>query len=228
MSLRLFQLFVLITIVLKIVAVRAAEIEPAITDNKRTLTISIRNVEYPDSLSKDIVSGLTTKLFIGVAVLIDGKRSQQRSVDLWIKYDLWDENFAVALKIERQPEKTKTYATKQLLMKSLATIELPGLYSMNELQDKTDIVFLVDLVLNPIKQEKIDRIKKWVSENSVSQSVGTTNTGVTNTSGARTSNMFKVIVEQYDLGDKVAASWRETIKSKPINIQELLGEERKD
>jgi hypothetical protein len=79
-----------------------------------------------------------------------------------------------------------------------------------------------DVLLNPIDRERMDRIRKWVAENSAHSPVDPTRPDATAPVGASMSNaLFNSIFEQYASGTSVAAAWHETVGSKPFTRESL-------
>jgi hypothetical protein len=205
----------------------AAEVVPLLEDQH--IGVEIRQVPFPRGLSRDLKSGLTSRLLVRV-VLLPGQRTgqgesrpiAQKTFEMAVKYDLWDENFAVTSKIGDTAAMKETLASLSEIMTRLEDLKLPNLFATSGLEASRGVVLKVDLLLDPIEKERMEQIRKWVAEN-------TTHTAPVDPdrpastpplvdSGADL--IFNRIFEQYAAGAEVAASWHSSLESKPFTLNE--------
>src|SRR5262245_5835164 len=69
----------------------AAELTPFLYEEQ--LCARIVGTSFPENLSKELTSGLTNRILVRVVLSAGGETIGQKSVELAIRYDLWDENF---------------------------------------------------------------------------------------------------------------------------------------
>jgi len=169
------------------------------------LGVRLDALPYPPSLAGELESGLTSRLYARVSVLDGSAVLQQRTIEISIRYDLWDQVFLVTRTMDRVTE-TQKFADRAEIGSYLASLRLPRLFAAGTLPASRDLVLRVELLLNPIGREKLRMIRKWVAENST-PNIGTDQ-------GVSASNtIFNRIFEQYAGGADVAAEWRVDLRS---------------
>ena len=141
----------------------AADVEAIRREGK--LGVRVLAVAYPANLSKDLVSGLTNRLYARISLLESGKILEQRAVEIALRYDLWDEKFSLVSTMNETVVESRTLANIAEVESMLAALTLPGLFDIGRLTDKHDYLLRVELLLNPIDREKMSTIRKWVSQN---------------------------------------------------------------
>ena len=190
----------------------AAEVVATLVDGK--LGVRIASLAYPDTLQKELTSGLTNRLHIRVSVADAREPLTQRIVEIAIRYDLWDEAFAVTTTPAGDSGKTQALANLAAVNAALATLELPRLFDSALLPQTSDLVLKVEVLLNPISRERMRMVRKWVAENNTPQIGGDQGVPVSNA-------IFNRIFEQYAMGADVAAVWRTESSSAPFKISDL-------
>jgi hypothetical protein len=175
----------------------AADVEVIRRDGK--LGVRVLAVAYPANLSKDLVSGLTNRLYARVSLLESGKVLDQRAVEIALRYDLWDEKFSLVSTMNEKVIESRYLANLAETESMLAALSLPGLFDISRLGDKRDYLLRVELLLNPIDREKMRTIRKWVSQN--------TSPSIAGDQIAASNAVFNRIFEQYADSD-LAAAWR--------------------
>ena len=199
-----------------------AELSPIAREHK--LGVVIRQIALPATFPKDLASGLTNTLLIHVTLLADSQRLDQRTAVVAIKYDLWDEAFALTVSIDANVISSRTNATKQQIDASLADLELPDLFVDSEVPKDGNAILQVEILLNPIERERIEAIKKWVADNSTYTPADITGFSDKRVGSSRSNEIFNKIFEQYAGGAQVVAAWKESAFSKPFKIGELTDE----
>jgi hypothetical protein len=201
----------------------AAELAPIVRESK--LGVDIKGIALPETFPKDLVSGLTNTFLVHVALFSDSQRLDQTIAAIAIKYDLWDETFALTVTIHGAVISVQARSTKQQIDAFLADIQLPDLFATSEVPKDRTATLQAEMLLNPIERERIEAIKKWVAQNSTYTPADTTGFGDKRVSSSRSNAIFNKIFEQYARGADVAATWRESLTSKPFKIAET-GDER--
>ena len=197
--------------------VRAEELSPFIKGAE--LGIVIKGTAYPSTLSKDLSSGLTNRILLRVALLDQAQPLEQRAVEIAIKYDLWEETFAVTVSIDSEVVRSHTYLNIQDVRVALADTKLPALFKVGDLRANRELTIRAEVLLNPLDRERMEKIRKWVAQNSTYTPLDPTSVGSARPAGSSTSNqIFNKIFEQYTTGTDVAAVWKETITSKPFRL----------
>jgi hypothetical protein len=198
---------------------KAAELHPWLKGKSVGLTIS--EISYPESLTKDLKSGFTTKFIIQATIDCGSILSIKKFIEIGIKYDLWAETFLVALQIDAGKPIHTTYSSLNDVVALLKELKLRELFPVDRLSTCKDMTSKVDILLNPIAKEKAEKIKRWVTENSIStpQVNGLGNTSYTD--APRSSRIFNEIFEQYSNGASIAAIWKLNLSTKPFILSEL-------
>ena len=195
----------------------AAEVAPL---RHEQLGVSIKALDYPENLRKDLRSGLTNRLLIRVTLLAGSKPVSEKVVDIAVKYDLWDEKFAAST-VSGAGTVATHYSSIEEALAMLADLKLPNLFAASEYQSGSVHTLRVDALLNPIDKERMEKIRKWVSDNSSYTPAGETTRGPSSSTSTSANALFNRIFEQYAVGGELAAAWRETASSQPF-IPEAL------
>jgi hypothetical protein len=203
-------------------AAAPAELTPIARSHK--LGAAIRDIVLPATFPKDLVSGLTNTLLVHVTLFSDSQMLDQRTVVVAMKYDLWDETFALTVTIDGKVISSTTHATRQQIDALLADLELPDLFPASDVPKDRNAVLHVEMLLNPIERERIEAIKKWVAENSTYTPADTTGFSDKRVGSARSNEIFNKIFEQYAGGAKLVAAWKESLSSKPFKLGGLSDE----
>jgi len=149
---------------------------------------------------------------------LDGATSLQVStVEIAIRYDLWEQTFIVNRTVNTAPAETLRLAGITEMNAFLQSLNVPGVFASRTLPPNSQLTLRAELLLNPIGREKLRMIRKWVAENSaptVDQGISTSNT------------VFNRIFEQYADGSDLAAVWRVDLLSPPFRLASQANERR--
>ena len=204
-------------------ALMAAELSPFFRNDK--LGATVRELKFPETISKDLVSGLSNKILIRFELTADSRVHSQRVADITIKYDLWDENFKVHLLVGDSNSTSKTIPSLKEVLSFLANLKIPNLWSNADLPKTGSLNLKADTLLNPVEKEQMEKIRKWVTQNSTSTPLDPTGLGSARPVAlSRSNTLFNKIFEQYAIGANVASAWRETVSSKPFRLTEVSHE----
>jgi hypothetical protein len=196
-----------------------AELTPVV--RQHTIGIHIGGIAWPATLTKDLVSGLTNTLLIHAVLFSDSRQLDQKTAVIAIKYDLWEETFALTVTVNGTVILARTDQMQAQVDAFLANLELTELFAVSEAPKDKSATLRVELLLNPIERERLEAIKKWVIENNASIPADTSGFSDKRVGNSRSNEVFNKIFEQYAQGADVAAAWRVSLSSKPFKIPEV-------
>jgi hypothetical protein len=199
---------------------------PALSDvapflEHQKIGVVIAQVSYPETLPKDLKSGLTNRILIRVTLLSSSNIVAQRTVDVSVKYDLWDEKFLVTMVIDATVTATNTYSNATEVIARLASLRIADLFAVAELASARELTLRAELLVNPIERERMDKIRKWVVDNSTYMPMNSSGNNGGPAAASRSNELFNKIFEQYASGADLAAAWKYAESSKPFKLQDL-------
>ncbi len=189
----------------------------SVTQSDGNVGVRIDALAYPESLPRELESGLTNRLYLRVTALDGATSLQVSTVEIAIRYDLWEQIFIVNRTVNTAPAETLRLAGTAEMNAFLQTLHVPGVFASRTLPPNSQLTLRAELLLNPIGREKLRMIRKWVAENSapnVDQGISTSNT------------VFNRIFEQYADGSDLAAVWRVDLVSPPFRLAPQANERR--
>ncbi len=195
-----------------------AELTPLVREHM--IGVRVTGTAWPATLTKDLVSGLTNTLLIHVALFSDSRQVGQKTAVIAVKYDLWEETFALTVTVNEAVILARNDATQPQIEVFLASLELPELFATSDVPRDKAATLRMELLLNPIERERLEAIKKWVLENSTSIPADTSGFSDKRVGNSRSNEVFNKIFAQYAQGAEVAATWKESLSSKPFKISE--------
>ena len=199
----------------------AAEVIPLLENQH--VGVEIRRLAFPQNLARDLKSGLTSHLLVRVALMSDAHPITQQTFEMAVKYDLWDENFAVTSRTGDTVAVKQTLPGLSEVMARLEDLKLAALFTTSALEPNRAVSLKIDLLLDPIEKERMEQIRKWVADNTTHTAPVDpdlpASTAPLVDSGADL--IFNRIFEQYAAGAEVAASWHLGLESKPFTLNEL-------
>jgi hypothetical protein len=189
----------------------AAELTAVIAD--RQIGARVQALALPPSLRKDLRSGLTNRLLLRVS-LLEGKQPRgTATVEIALKYDLWDELFRSELIVNGSARTAPTLRTVDEALSWLSDLSLPQLFDRPA--SAGALTLRAEVLLNPIERERMEQIRKWVKENSSYVPLEGSPSG---TASASSNSVFNRIFEEYAAGQDVAAQWRQEVVSAPFGV----------
>lgn len=184
---------------------QAADIAPVIRD--RHIGARVRGLALPESLRKDLRSGLTNRLLLRITLLEGGQTLANANVEIALKYDLWDERFRSQLSVNGTPLNAPELRTVEDAWKWLVDLTLMPLFDRPA---TTAVVTMrAEALLNPIESERMDQIRDWVKENSRYVPLE----GAPSAASDSSNSIFNRIFERYAADPNTVAQWREEVKS---------------
>jgi hypothetical protein len=191
---------------------QAAEVTHFIADGK--IGARVQALTFPESLPKDLRSGLTNRLLLRASLLQGEQLRSTATIEIALKYDLWDERFQTVLSINGAAANAPSLRTVEEAVSWLSDLRLPGLFELPA--SSGSFTLKAEALLNPIERERLERIREWVKENSNYVPLDGSVQGRTPESGSNA--IFNRIFEQYAAGDDVAAQWRREVVSAPFSV----------
>ena len=196
----------------------AAQLTPAVQNGQ--LGLVLESASYPDSLRKDLTSGLTNRILIRVRLARGNEILRTRAVEIAVRYDLWDEHFTTTVTLDGVEADTRTIQNMEEMQAFLRRLQLRRLFATNGIDRKQPLSLTAEILLNPVDRERMEMIRKWVAQNNI----GPSDAGGRNGGGDLAVSIFNKIFEQYAKGADVAAAWRETSVSLPFRLEALADE----
>lgn len=209
-------LLVLLALIAKPAA--AAELTPLVREH--SIGARITGITWPPTLTKDLMSGLTNTLLMHFVLSLDSQLDEKTAV-IAIKYDLWEETFALTVTVNGSLILSRTGQGRPQIDAFLANLELRDVFATRDLPVDTTATLRVDMLLNPIERERLESIKKWVLENNTSIPADTSGFSDRRIGNSRSNEVFNRIFEQYARGADVAATWKLSLSSKPFRVSEV-------
>ncbi|MBM0106941.1 hypothetical protein JM946_19570 [Steroidobacter sp. S1-65] len=190
---------------------QAADISPVIHD--RHIGARLRGLALPDSLRKDLRSGLTNRVLLRVTLLEGTQTLATANVEIALKYDLWDERFGTQLTVNGVVRTAPELRTVDEAWAWLIDLRLMPLFERPT--TPATLTLRAEVLLNPIERERMEQIREWVKENSRYVPLE----GAPSAASESGSNsVFNRIFEYYAADQGMAAQWREQAASAPFTV----------
>jgi len=218
-NLRLLLALALLSLVAS-TEVFATQLTPVL--QRGELGVVLQGASLPPTLRKDLVSGLTNRIVIRVTLLNSAQPIAQKLVGIAVKYDLWEETFAVKVSVDDAPVAAMTYQNLDEVVAMLTDLSLPNLFAVDPATAGKSSTLTAEILFDPIEKARLEEIRKWVAENDLPSAPDATSVGSGLPAPRSTSSrLFNKIFEQYAAGASVAAAWKQTVSSKPFKLEEL-------
>jgi hypothetical protein len=182
----------------------------------------VQKLDFPESLRKELVSGLTNRLLLRVSLRRDGQLLEETAIEITIRFDLWDESFHVATS-SPGGEVRRVETSLDATLRALDDLLLADLFDVSSRPSNEQMHVHADVLLNPIDRERMDKIRRWVAENTTNAASSSQST---TRSSSASSELFARIFEQYAAGKDVASIWRRSLASRPFRLDELRNDAR--
>ena len=186
------------------------------------LGVDLQGASLPPTIRKDLVSGLTNRIVIRVTLVSPGQPAAERLVGFAIKYDLWEETFGVKVDVDAMPVSASTGQRLDEVIAMLNDLNLPRLFAVDAATAGRSLALTAEILFDPIEKARMEEIRKWVAENNHSGPPDASSLSAGLPAPRSTSaRLFNRIFEQYAAGASVAATWKQTVTSKPFKLEEL-------
>ena len=193
------------------------------------LGVAITQIALPRTLRSDLSSGLTNRIVLQIVLLKGTARVRQRTAEITVKYDLWDETYRMTVTLEGAVVMSQTYTRVDEVMSALSSLRLPGLFAAGDLPDSARMQLAVKIVFDPIEKARLEEQRQWVRENTAPLPAAPNVTEIG--PGARASapvpqqhSLFDRIFEQYAAGATVAGTWQDSGSSLEFELKGLRRE----
>jgi hypothetical protein len=194
----------------------AAELLPRVESN--AVSVQIRGLEFPDTLREDLVSGLTNRILIRATLAMDGRLVAQSTVDIAIRYDLWEETFRVTMSTDGRTTPPRTFASLETTTAFLRDFSASGLFAGIGLERGRTFTVTADVLFDPIDRDRMEKIRQWVARNSTFPGSGAQRPS---TGSSPSADLFNRIFEQYASGAEFASVWRQRVASGPFRPEDV-------
>lgn len=195
----------------------AADVVPFVDNGM--LGARVRDLAFPRTFPKDLSSGLTSHVMVRMSLRAPGRPDVQRVIELAVKYDLWEETFQFTLSVDGRVLMSDMLASRDAVLARLHDARLPALFPEASLAHDVAYTLNADVLLNPIDAERMEKIRKWVAENSAYTPGQADVPGSSTTT--KSNELFNRIFEQFAAGSRTAATWRETVVSSPFRVESV-------
>lgn len=197
-----------------------AELAPTLTDGEWGAVI--REVSLPPSIRKDLVSGLTNRVVMRVSLLRSQEVVAQVIVGVAVKYDLWEETFAVKVSVNDAAATSSTLRDVDEVVSMLSNLTVPHLFPAESTSAAAPLQMTAELLFDPIEKARMEEIRKWVAENDRAAAPdAATLSSMLPVPRSASSRLFNRIFDQYASGASLAATWKQTVVSKPFKMDDL-------
>jgi hypothetical protein len=197
-----------------------AEVAPTLDNGQ--LGAVLREVSLPPSIKKDLASGLTNRIVIRMSLLSSRQILAQAVVGVAIKYDLWEETFAVKVDVDDRPTTAITAHSVDEVVAMLTNLNVPHLFAADSDTSAGALQLTAELLFDPIEKARMEEIRKWVEENDrIAPPDVASLSSVLPATRSASSRLFNRIFEQYASGASLAATWKQTMVSKPFKMDDL-------
>ena len=196
-----------------------AELVPTLEDAQ--LGGTLRAVNLPPTIKKDLVSGLTNRIVIRISLLSSHEVVAQATADVAVKYDLWDETFAMKVSVDDRPVASRTGYDVDDVISALANLDLPHLFQADSASRGT-LQLAAEVLFDPIEKARMEEIRKWVAENDhVPPPDAAALSSLLPVPRSASARLFNRIFQQYASGASLAATWKQTVVSRPFTMDDL-------
>jgi len=195
------------------------------------LGVAITQTALPRTLRSDLSSGLTNRIVLQIALLKDTARVRQRTAEITVKYDLWDETYRMTVLLEGTVLMSQTYTRVEQVMGALSSLRLPDLFAAGDLPDSARLQLAVKIIFDPIEKARLEEQRQWVQENTTPAPLPAAPNVSQIGPGAQAAapvpqqhSLFDRIFEQYAAGATVAGTWQDSGSSLEFELKSLRRE----
>ncbi len=147
-----------------------ATLKPGLKSKNKGVSIHMSGIAFSREQFRGLfMSGLSSRLEFVIEARVKD-RSEFTIREEWkIYYDLWDEVFRVNIKSQQKVNAKMEFKSIDMLFQSIENPQFEGINLQFPLQDFADGsgVLAIRMSLNPISQETVERVKKWVNQRQV-------------------------------------------------------------
>lgn len=202
------------------VSALGAQLTPVLQEGE--LGVLLRGASLPPTVRKDLSSGLTNRVVIRIA-LQGAQPALQRLVGIAVKYDLWEETFAVRVSVDDVDAVAMSLRSVDEVVEMLTNLTLPHLFAIDSgVSAGKSLTLTAQILFDPIEKARLEEIRKWVAENDrpVPPDPSSLGSGLPARPSA-SSRVFNRIFEQFAAGASEAAVWKQAVSSTPFKLEDL-------
>jgi len=140
--------------------------------DKMVVSVGLQDLFRPADLER-LLSGFSTRVLVRVVVLRDGDREPVAQAMRLAEavYDLWDERLRVRISTDRAGQaETQVVATPKAAVELAAVLAAFPVVAMERLQPGMSYHLAIRADLNPISEELVTNVRRWLSRPSRSRS----------------------------------------------------------
>lgn len=138
-----------------------ADTQLVVTRFDKHFELHLKDIPWPKGFIDELDSGLNVKIAIICELTNENNTKHELDqIHIKVRYDLWNEAYNIDLN-----STSFIFKTKKQLLDFFSDLPLNGL-AKSKLKNG-DLLNLI-VLLNPIKDEKLEQIRKWISANSIS------------------------------------------------------------
>ena len=180
--------------------------------------VELRGLQLPETLRTELASGLTNRIVVRVALIADAEAVPLKVVMIAVKYDLWEESFDVTTLVDDRAAAARSFSSVEEVLATLSDLSVDAVLQTSSLERGRAYRFQADVLLDPIDQERMEKIRQWVAQNSTLPARGAP---VGGGGASQSAELFNRIFQQYASGADVASAWRELVVSQPFRLEDL-------
>jgi hypothetical protein len=195
------------------------------------LGVAITQTALPRTLRSDLSSGLTNRIVLQIELLQNTARVRQRTAEVTVRYDLWDEIYRMTVTLEGTAVISQTYTRVDEVTRALSSLRLPGLFAASDLPESARLQLAVKIVFDPIEKARLEEQRRWVQENTAPAPRPAAPNLPEIGPGAQASapapqqhSLFDRIFAQYAAGATVAGTWQDSGSSPEFDLQSVRRE----
>lgn len=179
---------------------------------------------YPvEPLKKQLSTGFST-MFLIKARLVRGEwKSEEVLSYMEMFYDLWDEVYVLKQSSARKTDQ-KQFKTQEKLLEYLGSFATHDIIPLNKLKKDKKFSIEINISMNPISKDRVEKMKKWLAESTVNPSLhktGASEGESTKDFGMQFNRLFKKIFDEYTQSGTTKAEWSVQLLSQPVEVNSL-------
>lgn len=229
---RFINLF-FITFIAFIFSNKVISVEVKLSNKNSQSILIITDIKLPeDLLNSQLQSGLPNNISAIVRIYNDKKIIKKIIISSIIVYDLWDETYTLET-INADKIVSKEYKSKTKLIEDLKLINLAiNNQTSNEHSINNKLKISLQIIYNPVNEQKIKRIKDWIMASRGHSQSGDFHIALDSreeltlhpSNGLRFQKLFEKLVEDYVPDEGFSAQWKSDLEYVELKQIEVIHE----
>lgn len=163
-EIRIILVRCLILVFFPLFATIAQCIEMSATIVSDELMVTVDDINYPYAIKdNELSSGLPNNISLILSISQQNKKIFVIKLNYQITYDLWDEIYTVRITDSVGGNSTQLFKYHGELMAYITQIKLNSSMAVTRLQDGITYQLSGQVLVNPVKTERIDKIRTWIA-----------------------------------------------------------------